>query len=90
MSMSIRTLIDGLTSDGKHLIVREDMDAGLPYERRFTVTLDGEPVEIAHATRLRDGGTTRIQTALGLIVWPAPRRRERGQSVTFAGQPLIA
>jgi hypothetical protein len=62
-----RVLIDGVTDDGLRVRVTER-----PIQD-FAVFLHGECVEITEADRLRDGGTTIIETVRGEFVGTRPR-----------------
>jgi hypothetical protein len=78
MSQEERVLIDGVTDDG--LKVR-----GV---QNFTVFLDGVSVEIESANRLRDGGTTIIETSRGTFQDTRPRLFSSKGSVTFDGNEI--
>jgi hypothetical protein len=57
----VKILVDGTTATGVHVLVRE------PETQRYEVEIDGAPVPYSSASRLRDGGTTTIQTERGEI-----------------------
>ena len=81
----IRVLLEGKTAAGAHLLVTEKYSTP-GYDDRFAITLDGEQVEVGYVERFRDGGTTQIETPLGLIYVPAPHKSEL--EPTFAGEPV--
>jgi hypothetical protein len=76
-----RVLIDGATDDGLRVRVTERGT------HDFAVFLDGLPVEIRNADRLRDVGTTIIETARGRFEDARPRLVGPG-SVTFEGKEI--
>jgi hypothetical protein len=76
----MKILVDGVTATGVHVLVRE------PETQRFEIEVDGQPVAYTTATRLRDGGTTTIQTERGEI--HAHRQMHTGPWDTFNGERL--
>lgn len=40
------------------------------------ILIDGKPLRAIRWSRLRDGGTTRVETERGLLYRPAPRRTD--------------
>ena len=81
MSTEERVLIDGVTDDGLRVRVTE---RGI---QNFAVFLNEAPVEIRKADRLRDGGTTIIETARGTFRDERPRLFGGGP-VTFDGKEI--
>ena len=82
MSGEERVLIDGVTAGGLRVRVTErDI-------QDFEVFLDGASVEIRHADRLRDGGTTIIETARGTFRDTRPKLFSSSGSVTFDGEEI--
>ena len=82
MSAEERVLIDGVTADGLGVRVTE---RGI---QDFAVFLDGASVEIRSADRLRDGGTTIIETARGTFRDTRPKLFTTSGSVTFDGEEI--
>ena len=82
MSAEERVLIDGVTADGLRVRVTE---RGI---QDFAVFVDGVPVEIRRADRLRDGGTTIIETARGTFRDTRPKLFTTSGSVTFDGEEI--
>ena len=82
MSKEERVLIDGVTDEGLKVRVTE---RGV---QNFTVFLDGVSVEIESANRLRDGGTTIIETSRGTFQDTRPRLFSSKGSVTFDGNEI--
>ena len=82
MSAEERVLIDGVTDDGLRVRVTE---RGI---QDFAVFLDGVPVEIQSADRLRDGGTTIIETDRGTFRDTRPKLFTMSGSVTFGGAKI--
>ena len=76
----MKILVDGLTAAGVHVLVRE------PETQRYEIEIDGEPVAYSNATRLRDGGTTTIETERGQI--HASRRMFAEHWDSFNGERL--
>lgn len=74
--MSAEPWLEGTTEAGVTVYIRND-----PYVNRGEpIIIGGEPAEIAGGwfgiVRLRDGGTTTIQTDRGKIYWPHSLGRE--------------
>lgn len=82
MSPAERVLIDGVTDDGLRVRVTE---RGI---QQFAVFLDGVSVEIRSADRLRDGGTTIIETVRGTFRDTRPSLSSSPGSVTFEGNEI--
>jgi hypothetical protein len=82
MSAEERVLIDGVTDGGLRVRVTERGIQG------FAVFLDGVPVEIQSADRLRDGGTTIIETDRGTFRDTRPQLFTTSGSVTFDGEEI--
>lgn len=72
-----RVLSSGALPDGRTVEVLEDYDAP-GYANRFEVRIAGDIVEVLHASRLRDGGTTTIETTAGVLRMPRKLSREPG------------
>jgi len=81
MSAEERILIDGVTDDGLSVRVTE---RGI---QDFAVFLNGVFVEIRKADRLRDGGTTIIETVRGTFRDTRPSFSSP-DSVTFEGPEI--
>jgi hypothetical protein len=82
MSVEERVLIDGVTNDGLRVRVTERGT------QDFAVFLDGVPVEIRNANRLRDGGTTIIETARGTFQDTRPQMFSTSGTATFDGNEI--
>jgi hypothetical protein len=77
-----RVVIEGVTADGLTVRVTEH---GI---QDFTLFLDGVSVEIRSADRLRDAGTTIIETARGTFRDTRPKLFTTSGSVTFDGEEI--
>jgi uncharacterized protein (UPF0248 family) len=86
MSEGIRVLVDGTTAAGTHVRVEEG-EGG--YLVRFRVLIDGEEVPYHRADRLRDGGTTTIETERGTIFVPNRLPHPDPRPATFDDERLV-
>lgn len=77
-------LVDGRTADGTHVQVRESELLSTAWLRVF---IDGKEIGTGDVGRLRDGGTTKIDTSRGPIV--AFRRLGQEHYDTFNGERLV-
>lgn len=86
-----QVLLDGMTDEGLSLKVWEGTQIA-SYKSRFTVELDGQYLKILEASRLRDGGTTIIETLEGSIRIPQTRfSRDDGPYMpTFRGKTVVS
>ena len=82
MSGEERVLVDGVTDNGLRVRVTE---RGI---QDFALSLDGVPVEIRSADRLRDGGTTIIETDRGTFRDTRPKLFTTSGSVSFDGEEI--
>jgi hypothetical protein len=83
--VTMKVLIDGITKSGVRVRVEEG-EGG--YLTRFRVLVDGEDVPYSRASRLRDGGTTTIDTDRGVVFIPNRLPHPDPRPATFADEPL--
>ena len=80
-------LYDGKTAEGLSFQICLPTDR-VSY-RDSVVILNGKRTNTLEASRLRDGGTTSVQTAAGTFFFPAPSLEEPTPQATFENEPLL-